>query len=133
MAKASNIAIADALLRQFRAGVEPGKIAEGLAAYLIEERRIGDKNAILRDVERQIYNLESTLYVRTASASELTTELNQKISEIFSKSTEAEKVIISSEINQDVIGGVRCQTTDLVLDLTIRRQLQQLKGAITVN
>ena len=133
MAKASNIAIADALLRQFRAGVAPGKIAEGLAAYLIEERRIGDKNAILRDVERQIYNLESTLYVRTTSASELTNELNQKISEIFSKSTEAEKVIISSEINQDVIGGVRCQTTDLVLDLTIRRQLQQLKGAITVN
>ncbi|MCA9344716.1 F0F1 ATP synthase subunit delta [Candidatus Saccharibacteria bacterium] len=133
MAKASNIAIADALLRQFRSGLEPDKIAEGLAAFLIEERRIGDKNAILRDVERQLFNLESTLYVRTTSASELTAELNQQISEIFSRSTEAKKVIISSEINQDVIGGVRCQTTDLVLDLTIRRQLQQLKGAITVN
>lgn len=133
MAKASNIAIADALLRQFRSGLEPDKIAEGLAAFLIEERRIGDKNAILRDVERQLFNLESTLYVRTTSASELTAELNQQISEIFSKSTEAKKVIISSEINQDVIGGVRCQTTDLILDLTIRRQLQQLKGAITVN
>jgi ATP synthase F1 delta subunit len=127
--KASNTAIAKALIKQFKAGIKPEQIAEGLAAYLIEERRIGDKNAILRDVEKQMYLQESTLYIRTTSVNELTDEVKSSIEAIFNKSSDAKKIVISSEINKDVIGGVRCQTTDQVLDLTIRRQLQLLKGA----
>lgn len=130
---ATNSAIAKALIKQYKAGLTPDTIAEGLAAFLIEERRIGDKNAIMRDVEKQMFEDESILYVRTTSASELTESVEQSITDIFKLATDAKQVVINSEINPDVIGGVRCQTTDQVLDLTIRRQLQLLKGAVTAN
>lgn len=127
MAKASNMAIARALHKRFQQAKSTSEVAEGLAAYLIQERRIGDLNAILRDLERLLYEKESTLYIHTTSATELTEQMAEKIKQIFSSQYSAQKMVINSEINPDVIGGVRCQTTDAVLDLTIRRQLQQLK------
>ncbi len=125
--RATNMTIANALIGQFKAGVQPTKVAEGLAAYLIEEKRISDKNAILRDVEKRLFADQGLLYVRSTSAQQLSQQLKDKIADIFSNSTDAKKVVVSEEIDGDVIGGVRCQTTESVLDLTIRRQIYQLK------
>jgi hypothetical protein len=48
MAKESNSTIARALLADINAGKTAKEVAISLAAYLIEERRLGDVNAILR-------------------------------------------------------------------------------------
>lgn len=132
MNKASNKIIAKAIVAEITNGTKVQDVAQMLAAYLIQERRIGDINAILRDIQRLILETESKLYVKTISAKELTVELENQIKEIFINNTGSKSVVIQQEINPVVVGGVRCETADQRLDLTVRRQLQRLKTTSVV-
>ncbi len=131
MAKESNSTIARALLADINAGKPAKEVAVSLAAYLIEERRLGDVNAILRDVERQLMTSQAKLYIHAETAHALVAQQIAEITQIFQAETGAKEVIIQETINTDVIGGVRLTTADQQLDLTVRRQLQRLKNQTT--
>lgn len=127
MAKESNNVIAQALLSDLRSGKEYKKSIESLAAYLVEEKRLVDLKAVIRDVEKILLDTEGILYVHATSAFELTNSMLNELTQIFQKQSGAKKVIIEQTIDKSVIGGVRCETVDYTLDLTLRRQLQRLK------
>ena len=63
------------------------------------------------------------------SAHALSEAQKAQISTIFGKATDAKEIILQETIDPDVIGGVRLQTADHQLDLTVQRQLQRLKHA----
>lgn len=128
--KSTNYDIARAVLADLHSGKTMATVTQSVAAYLLEERRLGDLGAILRDVERQLLQTENKLYVRVSSAHALSTEAIASIRQTFADQTKAKHIIIEQTINPDVIGGVRCETAEQRLDLTVRRQLQRLKGAI---
>ena len=46
---------------------------------------------------------------------------------MFGSAEGVKKVIIEETIDKTVIGGVRCETAEKRLDLTVHRQLQRLK------
>lgn len=127
MAKETNTVIARALLADLQDGKSMQTVTASLAAYLVEERRIGDLNAILRDIERQLLVREGKLYVHATTAHALDEAQAATIKQIFAEQTGAKDIVIEETINKDVIGGVRLQTADHQLDLTVRRQLQRLK------
>ena len=126
--KSTNNQIARALLADLNNGKTMSSVTQSLAAYLIEENQLGSLGAILRDVERQLLRSEHKLYVRVESAHELSDETIGTIKKTFAGTTDAKHIIIEMTINPDVIGGVRCETAQQRLDLTVRRQLQRLKG-----
>ena len=128
MSKQTNNVIARAVLADLNGGATMTSVTQSLAAYLIEERRLGDLGAILRDVERQLLQTENKLYVRVSSAHVLDAATVATIKQTFAGETDAKYIIIEQTINPDVIGGVRCETAEQRLDLTVRRQLQRLKG-----
>lgn len=131
MAKESNSTIARALLADLTVGKSTQDISRSLAAYLIEERRMGDLSTILRDIERQLLQQDGKLYVQAETAHSLSAQQSAEIQKIFMAQTGAKQVIIQETINPDVIGGVRLTTADHQLDLTVRRQLQRLKSQTT--
>lgn len=130
-AKASNAAIARALLAQYKDGKKMDQLVRSLAAFLTTEHRQADAQAIVRELERILFNTEGKLYVHAASAYALGDTQKAEITRIFSQQTAAKDVIIQETIDPDVIGGVRLQTADHQLDLTVQRQLQRLKHAGT--
>ncbi len=131
MAKDTNAMIARALLSEIESGKNLAELTSSLAAYLIEERRLGDLNAIVRDIEKQLLERKGILYVHATVARELGADQLAEITEVFKQHSIVKQVIIEQTINPDVIGGVRCQTADEQLDLTVRRQLQSLTRAKT--
>lgn len=128
MAKESNAVIARALLADLEAGKDKQSLTKALAAYLVEERRIGDLRAITREVERLLLARDGTLHVHVTTAHALSNEQKATITQIFEAASDAKNIIIEETIDKAVIGGVRCETADSRLDLTVRRQLQQLKS-----
>ncbi|RTK94745.1 hypothetical protein EKI60_02470 [Candidatus Saccharibacteria bacterium] len=128
MARATNSTIARALLADIDAGKDMQTITESLAAYLVQERRLGDLNAILRDVERQLFTQRGVLYVHADVARPMSEQQKQDVTSIFQAQSGAKEVVIEETINKGVIGGVRLTTADQQLDLTVRRQLQRLKS-----
>lgn len=127
MAKESNAVIAQALLTDIRSGKSLKKSIDSLAAYLVEERRLVDLKAIIRDVEKLLLKSDDRLYVHVTSAHEIDQQTEDEIKDIFQKQSGAKEVILEKTIDKSVIGGVRCETVDYTLDLTLRRQLQRLK------
>ena len=124
----SNAVIARALLAEFDAGKDMAAVTTSLAAYLVLEHRQSDTQAIVRELERLLLTEKSKLYVHATVAFVLTAERLAEITTIFAQESGAKEVIIQQTIDKDVIGGVRLQTADQQLDLTVRRQLQLLKN-----
>ena len=129
MSKQSNKAIAHAVVAELKAGRSMKRVSKSLASYLIEERRLNDVGAIIRDVEKQLLVQDKTLYVDVTTAHGLSASTAKEITSMFADTSEAKRVQIEETINPDVIGGVRCETAEHLLDLTVRRQLQRLKGS----
>lgn len=127
--KSSNGKIARALLSELRSGKDIKQVTKSLAAYLTQERRLSDAGAVVRELERLLLNEEGRLYVHSTTAFPLSEQQKTEISQMFAKASRAKDIIIQESIDKDVIGGVRLQTADHQLDLTVQRQLQRLKHA----
>ncbi len=102
---------------------DAAKVARGLAAYLVEERKANELDRIMREVERIRLVESGILEVDVESAHELTSEIRSQIEAIFSEN----KVRISSNINKSLVGGVKIQAQDTLIDLSVRGQLNRLK------
>jgi len=127
----SNSTIARAVLTRLESGEQSDLITASLAAYLIEEKQVGNLNAIIREIERLMLSGRDTLYLHITTARDLDDGVMQTMIDKFKKQSSATKVVVEHTINKNVIGGVRCETADQRLDLTVRRQLQRLTGVTT--
>ena len=125
---ASNSVIARAVLSRLESGESLNMVTTSLAAFLIEEKKVGSLGAIIREIERLLLSGRDTLYLHITTARPIDDGVLQPLIEKFKKQNGASKVIIEHTINKSVIGGVRCETADQRLDLTVRRQLQRLTG-----
>lgn len=119
--------IARTLVAQLEAGASQQEIANKLAAYLVDERRHNDVRAIMREVEKHMLSEHGRLYVRATSAHPLNDAQIQHITQIFGTQEGVREVVVETDIDSSVVGGVRCETANSRLDLTVRRQLQNLK------
>ena len=129
MSSQSTTAIARALLSELRGGKDMSQVVHSLAAYLTAERRTKDAQAVVRELERLLLQEEGKLYVHATSAHKLSEAQKKRIAELFTEVSDAKEIIVQESIDTDVIGGVRLQTADHQLDLTVQRQLQRLKHA----
>ena len=90
------------------------------AAFLPE---IAEAFQVLIDVQRNI--CQGTV----VSAMPLSAELNAKVQATLEKIT-GKQVVLSSQVDPSIIGGIVAKVGDLVLDGSIRSQLQGLKESI---
>lgn len=107
----------------------PGKkLAVSMANYLQQENRTGELDAIMREVKFLRQEKDGVEEADVVSAFPLSPASKKKIKELFGKN-----ILINEEIDKSVIGGVRVETNDHVLDLTVRNRLNQLKSIRGVN
>lgn len=128
MSSTNNSTIARAVLSSLENGEKSERVTESLAAFLIEEKKVGNLGAIIREIERLLLAGRDTLYLHVTTAREIDDAVLEPMIDKFKRSTGASKVIVEHTINKGVIGGVRCETAEQRLDLTVRRQLQRLTG-----
>jgi len=101
--------------------------ARALAAYLLEERRVGDVASLVRDVQADWADA-GYVEVVAASAHELSPEVLKDIEAEARKAyPEAKTIHITQELQPDLVGGVKLTIVGRQLDLTIRSKLQQFK------
>lgn len=123
--KISNRHIAQAVLIDIQSGKDTSAVVASLAAYLVAERRSKDAEAVGRELERLLgANGQVELNVTTAHG--LSAELKETVTKMFSEGSS--KVIINEQQDPAVLGGVLVESGEKRLDLTVRRQIQRLKG-----
>lgn len=121
MTQTSYKAIAEIIAR--RMGKEsPADLAAELAAYLVSERRASDLGKIMREVER-IRFAEGLLEIDVSSAREITGDIEQQVKAMF----DAKSIMLNKNIDESLVGGVKIQAQDTLIDLSVRGQLNRLK------
>lgn len=103
------------------------RLSQEIAAYLLSERRVGDLDSILRDVQND-WAAAGYVEVTAASAHPLTDAIKADITrQVKSLYPDARQVIITEVADPEVIGGVRLNLPNQQLDLTIEAKLNKFK------
>lgn len=101
------------------------KLSEEVAAYLVANRRTGELDAVMREVARLREIRNGMTEVTATSAHKMNEATIRTIKQLLG----SDKLTINEVVDADVLGGVRLETSEMLLDLTVRNRLNQLKAA----
>lgn len=107
------------------------KLSQEIAAYLLSERRVGDLDSLLRDVQAD-WAEAGFVEVLAASAHPLTAatraDIEKRIKPLYPN---AKRIIVTEVHDVGVIGGVRLSLANQQLDLTVEAKLNKFKQLTT--
>lgn len=119
--------LAAVLAERSLGSVNEQTFAEEIAAYLLDEGRIGELDSLLRDVW-QYRSDHGIVEVLAHSAHELTPDIRADIErEVRRVNPGAKKIIVTEVIEANVVGGVRLEFANEQLDLSVRAKLNRFK------
>lgn len=104
------------------------RVAEKLAAYLVNNHRSSELDAIMREVQLLREKTTGTAEVTLTSAS----KLNETDVKNLIKIIDVDKSVVNRVIDQEMVGGVRIEANGKLLDLTVRNRLDALRKGVTV-
>lgn len=106
-------------------------LSEQIAAYLLAERRVGDLDSILRDVQAD-WAKSGTVEVIASSAHQLSSATEAQITAQVTKLyPAANKIIVTHVEDPELIGGVRLNLPNQQLDLSVEAKLNKFKQLTT--
>lgn len=124
MAKTSRLQLARAVSTLLTKN-EPN-LASKLAAYLVTEGRTKELESLMRDVARLRHDQNGVLEITAISAHPLTSAIRDEIKQLLP----AKNHVVHEQLSPATIGGVRLETVDTQLDLTIATRLNRLKQGV---
>lgn len=121
--------LAKALLPIMDSTKDPAKLAKAIALFLSEEKRTKDLEGLMRDITT--LRAESGVIEATVtSAFPLTGALKRDIRSLITKQHGAKEVILVEVVDPTVLGGVKIETGEHQLDVTVQQKLNRLRRAI---
>jgi F0F1-type ATP synthase delta subunit len=107
------------------------RLSREVAAYLLAERRTGQLESILRDIQAD-WAEAGRVEVIATSAHPLTAavqaDIKRRIKKVY---PDAKQIIVTGQHDPEVIGGVRLSLADRQLDLSVQAKLNQFKQLTT--
>lgn len=109
------------------------RLARETAAYLLNEKRSGELDSLLRDIEQ--YRADNGIVeVVAVSAFPLDAKARKEVeAKIRTAYPKAKRILITERIDANQLAGVRLELANQQLDLTIRTKLNQFKQRTSVH
>ena len=101
------------------------KLSDEVAAYLVANRRTSELDGVMREVARLRQARDGVTEVTVTSARQLNDATTRTIKQLLG----SDKLTINQVVDAEVLGGVRLETSEMLLDLTVRNRLNRLKAA----
>ncbi len=124
MSKSSHKDIARAI-SNLSGNLSSARLSRALASYLARERRTSELDAIMRELTRQRAQ-DGVLEANVTSAFPLSDSVKRELRKLAGN----DKLVLNETIDKTVIGGVRMETSEAMLDLTVRNRLNTLKQGV---
>ena len=108
------------------------KLVQKIAAYLIENGKTSELNSLSRDVMQVRKSRDKIVELTAITSHKLSAPQIEAIKKtVFKMSPNAEEIIINERIDESVIGGVRLEFANHLLDLSVSAKLNKLKQLTT--
>ncbi|MEI6751026.1 MAG: F0F1 ATP synthase subunit delta [Candidatus Saccharibacteria bacterium] len=119
--------LAETIGRQTLGIVDMDSLAIEVAAYLVAEQQVFEFDSLIRDI-MQYRASNGVVEVTAVSAHQMDDQNTADISELLKVSyPDATTIRINQVIDPDVLGGVRLDFPNEVLDMTTRTNLNKFK------
>lgn len=126
--KVSRRALARYAADQLLAGTTAQVVAKHLAATLLDSQRQKEADLLLADLSYELQNRGRLAAATVTTASQLSAGLRSEIARLVKKSAKVQQVILTEQIDKNIIGGVRIETPERTWDKTAISQLNKLRG-----
>ena len=120
--------VTDKLVDQLASGDRPQRVAQRLAAYLIDSRQTRGVELYLRDIRQALAERFRYVSAEVSSAHTLTDQLAESIKQFIQRQTAAERVELITQTDPELLSGVVISTTDAVYDGSLRGKIKKLRA-----
>jgi F-type H+-transporting ATPase subunit delta len=133
MSTLSNNTIAQAiyLASKDKTPLAQQSILRQVVGFLSRRRLFSKTFAILLELEKIINKVESRITVKVYSASKLEEETKISLIHSLKHRYSSKEVVLKEILNEKLLGGVRLEIDDEVMDLTLRNRMNKLQAHLT--
>ncbi len=133
MATTSNNTIAHAIyeVTKGKSGGELTSAMGDVMKFLVRKRLLSRSPGIVTSLEKIINKEEGVVKAKVLSARKLDHDIKTKIIQDLEKRYGAKKIILEEEINEKLLGGVKIEIGDEVIDLTLKNKINKLQEHLT--
>lgn len=129
MAAPTRQELAKALVPVIAKSKDSAKLAKAIALYLSEHRQTKELDGLMRAVAN-LRSKSGTIEATVTTAFPLSPALKRDIRSLIAKQRGATEVILVEVTDPSVLGGIKIETGEHQLDVTVQQKLNRLKRAI---
>ena len=132
MANISNIDIARAIYLACKdnIGNEPSFLKD-VVKFLARKRFLYRAKDILFNLEKIIHQENGIITAKVKSARILSEETKREITHSLKKLYSARKVLYEESVDKNLLGGMRIEVNDEIIDLTVKNKVKKLQEYLT--
>ncbi len=114
-------------------GKELDSILEKSVVFLQDKNLLGKKKEILEELEKIINRNNGIVKAKISSSEKLKDEGRKEIEDFIKKRYKANEVIIEQEVDPKLLGGIKIEIGDDIIDTTLSSKIHQLKNYLIKN
>ncbi len=135
MATATNNHIAEAiyLATKDKQGDELSQAVKEAVQFLARKRLFPKSKNILLCLEKLIHQASGVVVVKVISAKPASEETRREITDLVKKRYSAKEVKLEEKIDERLIGGMRIEVNDEVIDASFKNKIDTLQAYLTNN
>ena len=126
--KTSRRRVITVLVDMLEAGETSQRVAQVLAAYLVENRQVRNLDLYIRDIELMVTERFGIATAYVTSAKELSEKAKTQVERLVKAASGAKKVEMVERKDPSLIGGIVVRTADAELDGSVRTKLRKLRS-----
>jgi len=101
--------------------------------FIKDKNLLNKKKEILSDLEEIINKENGILKIKVSSKKELKTKTEKEIESYIKKKYKAKEVIIDKKINDKLLGGIKIEVGNDIIDTTLLKRVNQLQNYLIKN
>lgn len=127
----NDIAQAIYLVSKYKTETELRNVNDKIIKFLSRKRFLSKSSDILERLEKIINYENKKIIVKVSSAKKLKEELKEELAFFLKKRYKIEKVIFIEEIDEKLLGGMKIEINDEIIDLTVKNKIKKLEEHLT--
>ena len=116
-----------------KGGAELDSVLSKSIIFMRDKSLMSKKKEILKSLEDIIDKEEGIVKAKVSTSSKLNEKMEQEVKESIKKKYKAKEVILESIINPKLLGGIKIEIGDDIIDTTLANKIHQLQTYLITN
>ncbi len=110
---------------------EQSVLYKQVVQFLFKKRRLSKTGEILSELTKIINKEEGRVVVKVTSVESLDHKTKNNLEQFFKKRHNAKEVTLVENLDKKLLGGIKMETYDEVIDLSIKNKVKKLQEHLT--